>query len=252
MENLKDALEYVVDLKDNEEKIVRSFEQSGKEYYDAKAHDLRELDPRRYPKPLELSSLTSLVEYVRKQLDDTGEYANLIIHVTDHDTVEVKTELDDESKRRTLAVAKAIIPNIPFGRYQDVEQFNIMLQSAFIDNGDSNLLLQFASAIKIDKGAEIADNGVSQTTTIKSGVSSLAQAKTPNPVTLKPYRTFFEVDQPESKFVFRINDAPGCALFEADGGIWRAAAKENIHKYLHNNLIVEQEGNAADNITILA
>lgn len=252
MENLKDALEYVVDLKDNEEKIVRSFEQSGKEYYDAKAHDLRELEPRRYPEPLKLSSLTSLVEYVRKQLDDTGEYANLIIHVTDHDTVEVKTELDDESKRRTLAVAKAIIPNIPFGRYQDVEQFNIMLQSAFIDNGDSNLLLQFASAIKIDKGAEIADNGVSQTTTIKSGVSSLAQAKTPNPVTLKPYRTFFEVDQPESKFVFRINDAPGCALFEADGGIWRAAAKENIHEYLHNNLIVEQEGNAADNITILA
>lgn len=252
MENLKDALEYVVDLKDNEEKIVRSFEQSGKEYYDAKAHDLRELEPRRYPEPLKLSSLTSLVEYVRKQMDDTGEYANLIIHVTDHDTVEVKTELDDESKRRTLAVAKAIIPNIPFGRYQDVEQFNIMLQSAFIDNGDSNLLLQFASAIKIDKGAEIADNGVSQTTTIKSGVSSLAQAKTPNPVTLKPYRTFFEVDQPESKFVFRINDAPGCALFEADGGIWRAAAKENIHEYLHNNLIVEQEGNAADNITILA
>lgn len=252
MENLKDALEYVVDLKDNEEKIVRSFEQSGKEYYDAKAHDLRELEPRRYPEPLKLSSLTSLVEYVRKQLDDTGEYANLIIHVTDHDTVEVKTELDDESKRRTLAVAKAIIPNIPFGRYQDVEQFNIMLQSSFIDNGDSDLLLQFASAIKIDKGAEIADNGVSQTTTIKSGVSSLAQAKTPNPVTLKPYRTFFEVDQPESKFVFRINDAPGCALFEADGGIWRAAAKENIHEYLHNNLIVEQEGNAADNITILA
>ena len=30
MENLKDALEYVVDLKDNEEKIVRSIEQSGK------------------------------------------------------------------------------------------------------------------------------------------------------------------------------------------------------------------------------
>lgn len=252
MENLKEALEYVVDLKDNEQKIVRSYSGDGKEYYDAKAHDLRELDPRRYPKPLELSSLTSLVEYVRKQLDDTGEYANLIIHVTDHDTVEVKTELDDESKRRTLAVAKAIIPNIPFGRYQDVEQFNIMLQSSFIDNGDSNLLLQFASAIKIDKGAEIADNGVSQTTTIKSGVSSLAQAKTPNPVTLKPYRTFFEVDQPESKFVFRINDAPGCALFEADGGIWRAAAKENIHEYLHNNLIVEQGEHAAENITILA
>ena len=29
MENLKDALEYVVDLKDNEEKIVRSYEGQG-------------------------------------------------------------------------------------------------------------------------------------------------------------------------------------------------------------------------------
>ena len=28
MENLRDALEYVVDLKDNEEKIVRSLEQT--------------------------------------------------------------------------------------------------------------------------------------------------------------------------------------------------------------------------------
>ena len=33
MENLKDALEYVVDLKDNEEKIVRSYED--KEYLSA-------------------------------------------------------------------------------------------------------------------------------------------------------------------------------------------------------------------------
>ena len=250
MENLRDTLEYVVDLKDNEEKIVRSYED--KEYFDAKAHDLRELDPRRYPKPLELSSLTSLVEYIRKQLDETGEYANLIVHVTDHDAVEVKTELDDESRRRVLAVVKAITPEIRYKHFMDVESFNIMMQSNFIPDGDYDVVLNYASAIKIDKGAEIADNGVSQVTTIKTGVSTLQLAKAPNPVTLKPYRTFHEVDQPESKFVFRISDAPGCALFEADGGIWRAAAKASIAEYLHNNLIVEQGDKAVDNITILA
>ena len=159
MENLRDALEYVVDLKDNEEKIVRSYED--KEYFDAKAHDLRELDPRRYPKPLELSSLTSLVEYIRKQLDETGEYANLIVHVTDHDAVEVKTELDDESRRRVLAVVKAITPEIRYKHFMDVESFNIMMQSNFIPDGDYDVVLNYASAIKIDKGAEIADNGVS-------------------------------------------------------------------------------------------
>ena len=252
MENLKEALEYVVDLKDNEQKIIRNYSSEGKEYYDAKAHDLHELDPRRYPKPLELSSLTSLVEYVRKQLDQTNLYVNLIIHVTNHDTVEVKSELDDEKRRETLAVAKAIIPAINFGRYVDVETFNIMMQSNFIPNVDSEVVLNYASAIKIDKGAEISDNGISQVTTIKTGVSTLQLAKAPNPVTLKPYRTFQEVDQPESKFVFRINDAPGCALFEADGGIWIAAAKANIAEYLHNNLIVEQGENADENITILA
>ena len=36
MENLKEALEYVVDLKDNEQKIIRNYSSEGKEYYDAK------------------------------------------------------------------------------------------------------------------------------------------------------------------------------------------------------------------------
>lgn len=249
MENLKEALEYAVELKDGQEKIVMGYE--GKEWFDRKAHDMMELDPKRYPEPLRLSSLTSLVEYIKKQLDETNDI-KLIVHVKDHETVEVKSELDENNKRMTFASALAITPETSFGKFLSTEQFNIMLQSSFIKHGDSELLLQFASAVRIDKGAEIADNGISQTTTIKSGVSSFVQAKTPNPVTLKPYRTFFEVDQPESKFIFRINDNPGCALFEADGGIWRAAAKENIHEYLHNNLIVEQGEHAAGNITILA
>ena len=53
MENLKEALSYAVELKDGQEKIVMGYE--GKEWYDAKAHDMRELDPRRYPEPLKLS-----------------------------------------------------------------------------------------------------------------------------------------------------------------------------------------------------
>ena len=250
MENLKDALEYVVELKYDQEKIVMGYE--GKEWYDAKAHDMRELDPRRYPEPLKLSSLTSLVGYIMKQLDETGTYKNLLIHVTDHDTVEVKTELDNQSKRRVLAVAKAISPKIRYEQFLDVESFNIMMQTNFIPTVDSDVVLSFASSVKIDKGAEVADNGISQVTTIKTGVSTLQLAKAPNPVTLKPYRTFQEVDQPESKFVFRINDNPGCALFEADGGIWRAEAKALIAEYLHTNLIVEQGDEAVKNITILA
>ena len=51
----------------------------------------------------------------------------------------------------------------------------------------------------------------------------MADVKVPNPVTLRPFRTFIEVEQPESKFIFRMREGGRCAIFEADGahGSWR-------------------------------
>ena len=81
---------------------------------------------------------------------------------------------------------------------------------------------------------------------MKSGVASLAKATAPNPVTLRPYRTFTEVAQPSSQFVLRINKDAELALFEADGGKWKLEAIKNIADYLKTGL--EDQ----DNITILA
>ena len=62
----------------------------------------------------------------------------------------------------------------------------------------------------------------------------------PSPCRLTPYRTFTEVQQPTSDFIFRLsdgrNDEVYCALYEADGGAWRSVAKENIRKYLEEQL----------------
>ena len=68
----------------------------------------------------------------------------------------------------------------------------------------------------------------------------------PNPVTLRPYRTFNEVEQPASQFVFRINKLANLALFEADGGKWKLEAVESIANYLKNELASNKK------ITILA
>lgn len=49
-------------------------------------------------------------------------------------------------------------------------------------------------------------------------------------MTLKPYRTFREMDQPESPFVLRVwkdNEGVRLAVFEADGGAWKIKAREN-------------------------
>ncbi|MDD3140742.1 MAG: hypothetical protein PHX08_17475 [Lachnospiraceae bacterium] len=78
-----------------------------------------------------------------------------------------------------------------------------------------------------------------QRITIKTGITQVADDIIPNPVTLRPYRTFTEVTQPESQFIFRMKDGRECllcGLFEADGGAWNKVAMDNIKKYLSNEL----------------
>ena len=243
-ENIKDALSYAVELADKENKIISS--KTGREYFDKNKYDLQELNPRKYAPILELQTLKSLVDYLKSDNDLIGS-RKVVVVVDNYQRVSVYDQVDLENGRRPQLVSvRASVPVIPFSNWRDQEEFNIMLQSMFINDADRNLILDFASHLKIEKGAEVQDNGISQMATVRDGVASLAQAKTPNPVTLRPYRTFNEVEQPASQFVFRINKSANLALFEADGGKWKLEAVENIARYLTKEL--------ADNnkITILA
>ncbi|MGT2969094.1 hypothetical protein [Streptococcus azizii] len=242
-ENIKAALEYAVELNEHGLEILTAAD--GTEYYDANKFDLKELDPKRYPKVMWLSTLTSLVDYLKSGLNNLSNQ-RLIIVVEKNDEVCVYSENDEFEQRTLLAKSKARIPELTFGRFLSSEQFNIILQSNFIDDNDRGTLLEFASALKIENGAEIEDNGVSQVATVKTGVASLARGKAPNPVTLRPYRTFSEVEQPASLFVFRIDKQANMALFEADGKRWVADAVGNIAAYLKEQL-ADQE-----HITVLA
>lgn len=243
-ENLKDALSYAVELAEKESKIIKS--KTGREYYDSNRHSLRELQPRQYAPALNLQTLHSMVDYLKSNNDVINSKQVLVV-VESPQKVSVYEQVDFENGRRNqLVCVQASVPRIPFDNWHDQEEFNIMLQSMFIDDADRSIVLDFASHLKIEKGAEVQDNGVSQVATVRDGVASLAQAKTPNPVTLRPYRTFNEVEQPASQFIFRINKMANLALFEADGGKWQLEAIGNIARYLTKEL--------ADNnkITILA
>lgn len=53
--------------------------------------------------------------------------------------------------------------------------------------------------------------------------------------TMMNYRTFLEVEQPASDFVFRVGESRGEPTFkltEADGGRWKLDAMANIKMYL--------------------
>ncbi|MCQ9212271.1 MULTISPECIES: hypothetical protein [unclassified Streptococcus] len=243
VENIKEALEYAVDLACDKEKVIKA--ENGKLYYDSGRHSLHELDPKRYPPRLYLNTLDSLVDYLKTDLDKLG-HKRLLVVVESPKEVTVYEELDENEHRAHLVSVESMTPTICFGQYEEASDFNILLQSRFVDAEDRATVLEFASALKIENGTEIVDNGVSQTATIKTGVASLGQAKAPNPVTLRPYRTFAEVEQPASQFIYRINKAGYMALFAADGGKWKLDAINNIADYLKSKL------GEQDNITILA
>ena len=54
-------------------------------------------------------------------------------------------------------------------------------------------------------------------------------------VKLKPYRTFQEVEQPESAFLIRVSER-GISFTEADGGMWKLTARETVKKFLEEQL----------------
>ena len=105
---------------------------------------------------------------------------------------------------------------------------------------DRALLLKFAGTVEAGTVAEYGDDGVTQKATVKTGIASKGDAIVPNPVRLRPYRTFLEVEQPVSEFVFRMKqdkyDGITCAIFEADGGAWKVAAMKAIKDYLQFEL----------------
>lgn len=232
-ENIKEALQYAVDLAAKEEKIL--VDDVGVEWYDANKHNLKELWPKNYPNTLNLNTLDSLISYYKNNINEITEIRTMVI-VDSPTEIYVYTEDDELEERTTLIRVEASLPNISFGKFMPADLFNIELQSKYENKHDRQNVLEFASSIVIDNGADVEDDGVAQITTIKQGIASRAKGKAPNPVTLSPYRTFLEVEQPASDFVLRLNSGAQMALFEADGGAWKLDALNNVKEYLQKEL----------------
>lgn len=225
---IKEALEYIVGLKKPE--II---EIEGNTYSDK---GLNRISYTPYARAIEMSTLTSLVDYIKANIDTMAD--KMIIHVESPTKVQMYSSLDGDRSREYLVEVNANLPSFQFGRFIEHEEFCIALQSKFISNDDRELVLKFAGTVEDGTVAQYGDDGVTQKATVKTGLASKADAVVPNPVNLMPYRTFLEVKQPASDFIFRMKSSCGvqCAIFEADGGAWQNEAMSNIKEYLEAEL----------------
>lgn len=230
---IKEALQYLVELGKAEEHTI-----NGDTYSDKPLHRIDMYIPK--ANAIEMHTLTSLVDYIKSDVDAMSE--KMIVEVASPTKVNLHSQLDYNRDREKLVSVSARVPEFSFNNFMDQEKFCINLQSKFIDDPqtDRSLILKFAGTVEAGTVAEYGDDGITQKATVKTGIASKGDAIVPNPVKLRPYRTFLEVEQPISEFIFRMKqdkyDGINCAIFEADGGAWQISATKAIKEYLQFEL----------------
>ncbi len=226
----KSFIEKILELAD-----AKKVEIDGRTYY------TKSISPVHEPtaEGIQVGSLTAIMDYL-KDNKDSLDLATVMIHVERPDQVEVFSALIGNFKQReTYLIAAPRLRRFPFGQYMAVEQFIISLQSLFVQDDQTAKVIRIAGNLTDGKTTNYSDDGVTQQVTAKVGITRVENVPVPNPVELAPYRTFMEIGQPKSDFLFRIksqNDQPYCALYEADGGYWELEAMESIKKWLTENV----------------
>lgn len=186
---------------------------------------------------LPVYSLGALRDYLVANRDGLTVEA-LVVHVVSPQIVRVLGPIRSRARdREEFVQAKAdnLLDNF-VGKWMAQEEFIIGLQTRFDNAGDRQAVVALASTMTQEAVNTSADDGIGQTVTAKAGVALKATVPVPNPVTLRPFRTFREVQQPDSLFVLRVNQSMQLGLFEADGGAWRLAAVEHTAAWLHQQL----------------
>lgn len=199
------------------------------------------------PETLRFFTLDGLVAYINGNPEGLlSPDEKLIVHVCDEHTVMLLSNPSPNKKRRhVIARTDAHTPEITFGRYMDTERFNTMLLSTFHKTDERETVFALVKSMTKQQTAQTADDGVTQSITVKEGVATASNVQFKNPVPLKPMRTFTEVEQPVSNFTLRINEDANVALFESDGGAWKNEAVANIARHLEWHI-------KAENVVVIA
>lgn len=215
-----------------------------------KAHGVefsnRELNLIKPPRPsaLQVRTLTAIVNYLQYDIDKTATDADKVfIHVVDFDAVNVAGYLDPNHMTRRHFV-KAVYPGpvVDLGPFTSLDRFLPLVQTLFMDGGDKANLLKVAGNVTSKAQVTVKDDGITQETQARAGIARIEDIELPSTVTLIPFTTFPEIEQPERKYAFRMerrHDEVRAALIPADGEVWKMEAIKRIAKYLNEKTDAE-------------
>lgn len=224
---LKEFAQYINSLKDN-----KTYDIHGQVYSD---HELVRIKPYiPHPSEISVTGLDSICKLVRNELEKLNNLP-LFIRVDGPRKVRVFSTFCQDYSRDVLYEATCDVPDFRDG-FREYEKAIIELRSKFSPGEGVDYLLDLLSKISKESGVTTKDNGVSQQVEAKSGIALKAMVSIKPRISLRPYRTFLEVEQPESEFILRLDDEGNVGLFEADGGMWKMDAKSKVAGYLETSL----------------
>lgn len=208
--------------------------------FDHRTYTDKQLVPVRPPidQAIKVYSLDGFADLIRHKLNDI-DAGDRLIHVADYNVVHLIERTTDEWAQRATEITASPVPTeaFPFGRFLPQEEFIIGVAAKFAETTDKAYVIDIASSLTATGTKQAEDDGLAQKVTVKRGMTIPSEKIVKNRVTLAPFRTFPEVAQPASEFIFRLkadreDQMPTLALFEADGGKWKLEAINQVRRYL--------------------
>ncbi|MCK5614019.1 hypothetical protein KAR91_69795 [Candidatus Pacearchaeota archaeon] len=220
-------------------KVDNSVIKVGDQDYWASSKDPVVDDPRHVN--ICVSSLSAISGYMLANREGF-KAEDVFIHVDSPENVFLMQKAGHRNKRTCLMTAGLDndVARFPFCQFMSTEEFIIGLMSRFEDMGERADIVSIASSLRSEKSLQADDTGATTNYEAKNGVVTLSGVKIPDVIELYPFRTFRQVEQPGSAFLFRYradeNGRITVALFEADGGAWKHKAMESIAQYFKKEI----------------
>ena len=225
---LKEAIEKIQELC-----ALKTFNVAGETFHTDVRGNISQIRPELdLIQNIHLSSLDALVAFVKTEA--VPNHKQVYITIPDHKTAQCFTHYNEDLRNNRQYLYTADATDVP-GWGEKValpfEEALIALRTRFQATPDTEYALKLLSDITTGSKVTYNDNGVATSVVTKRGIDLQTNASIRPIISLRPYRTFQEVEQPASQFLIRINER-NITFIEADGGMWKLAARSTVKKYL--------------------
>lgn len=242
---ITDTIKFLFELR--RETVV---EINGRNYLNTD-NGIKEIDEPGFPALQGINSLDGLVAYLKSDVDKIDQpdmiSRNCFILVEKYWTVNVVTApYGDFLKRDLITDCNHTSLYSLDGRENGkltmhTEMAQQILQSWFAPTHDQEYVLSLISNLVIDDDTHIVDDGISQRVSLRTGVTTVGQTDVKRIVSLQPYITFPEIEQPVIPYVVRLSENKGTKdvtlyLTPVEDPGWRMKTKLLIKQYLAKEL----------------